>query len=148
MKNSVLWRLRVAMVVIVAAMLVPASIQAQSISVQQVSSEVTVAVGQYCEKAPTAFTCGQETCITACMTPEEWKLCGTHTWFADSYDHRFAAPEGANSGNRIRFFERCGTVCRPMGSPRMAYRTHGGTLGGVKIEPRWVVFPFSPARER
>jgi len=63
-------------------------------------------------------------CRTACMTHAEWAACATKSWWADSKDRRFRTP---------RFFTRCGTVCRPAGSPRLGYLTSGG---------RWIVFRF------
>lgn len=117
------------------------------------SQAITSASGNFCAWAPAAFTCQenqqmqQETCFTACMTPAEWELCPTKSWFADSYDHRDAAPIGATPANRIRFFERCGTVCRPMGFARMAYWYEPRRMtDGSWHEGRWIVFPFSPPR--
>ncbi|MDX6584934.1 MAG: hypothetical protein QOI10_4118 [Solirubrobacterales bacterium] len=63
-------------------------------------------------------------CITACLTPAQWAACPTKSWWADSKDHRFRTP---------RFFQQCGTVCKPPGSPNLAYKAADGG---------WVVFRF------
>ncbi len=68
----------------------------------------------------------QEMCVTVCMTPAEWAACPTKSWWASSKDQRSRTP---------RFFERCGTVCRPHGFPRMSYFTTSSTR-------RHVVFRF------
>ena len=65
-----------------------------------------------------------QVCSTACLSEAEWAACPTKSWWADSKDHALRTP---------RFYARCGTVCRPAGSPRMGYLTSGG---------RWVTFRF------
>ena len=106
-----------------------------------------VTTGDFCTAAPEGLTCGEEVCFTRCMTPDEWTLCETKTWYADSYDHKTTAPPGATKTNRVRFFGRCGVHCAKMGSPRLAYWFKGGTLRDGRVLPgRWVAFPFSPPR--
>lgn len=112
------------------------------------SQAVVPATGNFCAWAPAAFLCGSDTVFTVCMTKEEWELCPTKSWYADSYDHTETAPAGATPTNRIRFYERCGTVSRPMGSARMAYWYEPRRMNdGSWHEGRWIVFPFSPPRQ-
>jgi hypothetical protein len=143
MKLITIRRLTVAVFVAVIAIAIPAAPQAFA----QANWQPAVASGEFCKAAPEGFVCGKETCLTACMTPEEWEACPTKSWYADSYDHKFTAPAGATPRNHIRFYERCGTVCRPMGSPRMAYWFEPRKMPDGSNHPgRWIPFAFSAPR--
>ena len=108
-----------------------------------------VATGDYCAWAPQAFSCGSEVVMTACMTPEEWENCPDRQWYASGYDQRDTAPRGARPNNAIRFYERCGAVSRVMNSPRLAYWYAPRMLQSGEWHPgRWIVFAFSPPRQR
>jgi len=93
-------------------------------------------VGEFCGPRAPSFTCGDEVCVTACMTPAQWAACTTKSWWADDKLHTWRKGPKYSHYKTPRFFERCGTVCRPFGFPNLGYKTAGG---------EWVVFRF-PAR--
>lgn len=109
----------------------------------------TVVSGDYCKAAPSGFTCGEEICLTACMTPAEWDACDKR-WYASSHDQKFTAPAGATKNNHVRFYSRCGTHCVKAGSPealRLAFWYAPRTMRDGSNHPgRWVPFEFLPPR--
>lgn len=86
-----------------------------------------------------AFRYGDLVCVLQCMKPAEWKVC-TGTWWADSKDHKVRGPRIVKGQSATgKFSEPCGVVCRPPGTPRIAYQTSGVATNG---ERAWIRFDF------
>ena len=65
-------------------------------------------------------------CVEACLSERAWQLSHSKCWSADSKDHRHSTDRFCN--------QRCATVCRPHGFPKMGHLS--------KDTNEWTVFRF------
>lgn len=96
-----------------------------SVPCEQITGAQKGEVPEYRAEPTRAVEKAGEVCKTECLSDRAWQLSHSKCWWADSKDHNHRTP---------RFCEKCGTVCKPHGFPKMGHLSRDTN--------EWTVFRF------